>query len=260
MIGWLALISLALGQSRSERALVQRALVSEALRGDLARAISRYQQLVRTLPDDHPLWTVAIVAYARALYDEGRVAEAREALREAIRKGRCEADCQQLLQHVAIDQESVRTLPVEWSFDNQNPGLYHHWAHQDLGELVAGPGALSWTTRADPDPKRSDKLVAGFVRPEPPPSRLEFTLRSVQVPSWVRVVLEDEAGSRFVTHTVEVPANEVLTVEALVADVVAEDPTTRLDPGRITRVSLEDLTGSRRPGAHTIQILAFRAE
>ena len=164
---WLALAAVAHADPRDERALAQRALISEALRGDMPTAISRYQQLVRTLPDDRPLWSLAVVAWARALYDEGRVEEARDALKEANRKGRCEAECQQLLQHIAIDQESVRTLPVDWSFGNDNPGLFHHWAFQDMGELV---------------------------------------------------------------------------------------------PRRLSRVSLEDLTGSRRPGTHTVEILAFRAE
>ncbi|MEO0600512.1 MAG: hypothetical protein AAF211_03695, partial [Myxococcota bacterium] len=131
---------------------------------------------------------------------------------------------------------------------------------QELGELVAGPGALSWTTRAEPDPTRADQLVVGFIRPDPAPERLAFTVRSVGAPSWVRIVLEDESAHRFVTRTIELQADVVVTAEALVGDVVAEDPTTRLDAARLTRVALEDLTGSRRSGSHTLQIMAFEVE
>lgn len=263
MTGLLLVGAIAFGQTRADRMdrpLVQRALISEALRGDLPGAIRRYQTLIRTLPIEDPLWLAAIVGYARAKYDEGKVSDARDALQQAIRKGRCEAECQQLVQHIAIDQESIRRLPVLWTFDNENAGLFHHWARQDSGELVAAPGALSWTTRAEPDPQSTDQLVLGFIRPEPAPQRIAFRVRSVRAPSWVRIVLEDEAANRFVTRTLELAPNVVSTVEAVISDVVAEDPTSRLNPSRITRVALEDLTGSRRPGPHTLQIVSFRAE
>lgn len=252
---WLA--AAAVAQPRSERALVQRALVAEAIRGDLPTAISRYTQLVRTLPDDHPLWIVSVVALARDLYDEGRVSEAREALRMAFRKGRCEAECQQLSQHIAIDEESVRELPVEWTFSNDNPGLFHFWAHQDRGELVPGARGLSWTTH--PDPQQPDRLVVGFIRPEPAPERLEFTVRSVGSTSTLRVVLEDESGNRFTTAITPVPADLDAKVVATLSEAVSDDVPATLDPSALSRVALEDLTG-RRVDAHTIEILAFRAE
>jgi len=260
ILAWLG-IATALGQSRAaeqDRARVQLALIAEAVRGDIPTAIARYQHVVRTQPVDHPLWALAVVAWARGLYEDGRVAEAEEALREAIRRGRCEADCLSLLQTIGLDQESIRETPVDWTFRDENPGLFHHWSRQGQGELVATPRGLSWTTQADP--RRSDRLVMGFIRPEPPPAQLEFIVRSIEATAFVRIVLEDESGDRFVTPTTRLPPNEATPVVALVEEVVAEDPTSRLDPGRLSRVSLEDLTGSRRSGPHTLQFVRFRAE
>lgn len=258
----LVLAALAMGPAMAQgrpqdREEIQRALMAEALRSDLPEAIARYQTLVRTLPDSDPNWTVAVLSWARALYDEGAVSDARDALRMATRKGRCTDECQALLQHIALDEESIRVLPVEWSFDNENPGLFHHWSMQGQGELVAQAFALHWTTNANRG--RPDRLVVGFDRPDPPPREVAFEVRSLGEPSWVRLVLEDEAGQRFVTATVALPADEDTRVVAELATVRPDDATSSLVPGRLSRVSLQDLTGSRRGGQHTVAIRRFIA-
>lgn len=258
----IASLAVAFAQGRpQDREEVQRALIAEALRGDLDTAIRRYQTLVRSLPDTDPNWRLAVLSWARALYDEGRIGEARDALRMATRKGQCAAHCQSLLQLIAIDQESVRTLPVIWTFDNENPGLFHHWSRQELGELVAQPGALRWTTMADPRRiDRPDRLVVGFIRPEPPPTTVTFLVRSLGVPSWVRVQVEDEAGDRFVSPLIRLDTDEETQVKAELSDLQPVDPDTTLVPAEISRVSIEDLTGAQRAGPHTLAIVAFIAQ
>ncbi|MEN0062567.1 MAG: hypothetical protein AAGA48_10490 [Myxococcota bacterium] len=256
MLVWLG-VAAALSQTPSDRSQIQRALIAE-MQGDLPTAISHYQLLVRQLPDHDPLWAIAVVGWARLLYDEGRVSDAREQLRMATRKGRCGTDCQQLIQQIAIDQDAVRKVPVTWTFDNQNPGLFHHWSRQDLGELVAQPGALAWTTTADP--RRPDRLVIGFNRPDPAPEVVSFDLRSRETAAWIRVVFEDESANRYSTPTIMIDPSEPKTVAVTLAEVVPEDPAKPLVPARLSRVSLEDLTGPRRPGVHTLEILELRVE
>ncbi|HHO50119.1 MAG TPA: hypothetical protein ENK18_04415 [Deltaproteobacteria bacterium] len=258
---WLALVA-AGQQELSARAALHEAMAEEVIHGDLDGAARRYLRMSRNRATDPTTRAETLFFLGRAMYDLGRIDLAREALLEGIRSGVCAIRCRDLLETLEIDLESVTTVPTRWTFDETDHGFFHPGAVQDLGAIKLGQApdgdrALAWST--SPQARRPDRLVIGLKRPNPAPSLVSVRITSETLDAILQLVVEDEAGHRYsLPQPRALPAGRSRTLELPLAQLIPLQPgTPPLDPTRLTRLALIDLTGARTSGDNTLWIHDF---
>lgn len=240
--------------AQSALSQLQQGMAEEVLYGDLEGARVRYMRLAQDEAVDGVARADAVFLWGRVLYDLGRYEEAREVLLEGIRSGTCPQRCRLLHETMEIDLASVDELPVTWTFDRANHGVFHPSAVQDLGSIKLalspnGDPALMWTTTSQMG--RSDRLVMGVRRPEPPPEVLELGVTSVQAPAVLRAYVVDEVGRLYgqeepirlaagVRMQLAIRFEELIEVRSDLG--VGEPASLALDRGSITRIVLEHAT------------------
>lgn len=253
---------------RRSREDLEDALLTEAAYGNLRGAARDYAEIVRFRPLDDPSRAQALFALGRVHAELGDAYAAREALLEGIRTGSCLDPCQELLGRIELEQESITTLPVRWTFDDSNHGFFHPWQFDDRGtirlERRAEDTFLVWRTTVDVHV--GDQLVVGFKNPDPPPSRLRFRAQARATEAWLKVVIVDEVGRTYAlpTGNFRIPVNRTTVVEVDLAEVHPIDPLDPvLDPARIALVQLRDVSGveGESPGStHTLYLDDFEVE
>ena len=246
---WVLLVAGAHAQDVADtdrRAVLQDGLLREAT-GDVVGAIALYRNLSSSGSDDDPVRLDALQSLGR-LYDElGEVELAREALLEGVRSG--SRACQDLLERIDIEAESIRHVPVRWTFDTPDHGFFHPWTVQDRGAIrlgvdPLGQSALEWST----EPRRRDHLVVGLDRPQPAPEQLRFLVRSSRLEVSLQVVVEDDLGNTWrMPDAVTVAPGAAQTVALRLRDLVPDPPATGALPAdHAWRLALEqDTTGPR---------------
>lgn len=245
----LLVASAALAQDLTEadrKATLQDGLLREAT-GDLVGAIALYRTLSSGAADDDPVRIDALQWLGR-LYDEiGEVALAREVLLEGVRSG--SRACQDLLERIDIEAESITAVPVLWAFDSSDHGFFHPWTVQDRGAIRLGTDplgepALEWST----DPRRRDHLVVGFAEPDPAPEQLRFEMRSSRLDVLLQVVMWDDMGNTWrMPDPIPVPPGAAVPVILRLRDLVPDPPANgELNAEHAWRLVLEqDTTGAR---------------
>jgi len=245
----LTLTSVALGQALSpddRRATLQDGLLREAT-GDLAGAVALYRTLSSGAADDDPVRIDALQWLGRLYHEIGEVDLAREVLLEGVRSG--SRACQDLLERIDIEAESIRTVPVLWDFESPDHAFFHPWTVQDRGAIRLGADplgepALEWST----DPRRRDHLVVGLEEPKPAPQQLRFEIRSSRLEVLLQVVMWDEMGNTWrMPDPIVVPPGAAVPVVLRLRDLVPDPPATgALNTGQAWRLVLEqDTTGGR---------------
>jgi hypothetical protein len=236
------------------------ALLLEA-RGDLPHAVALYTLLSSTLPDDDPSLPEVLYWLGHGLYELGRVEDARRVLRDGVRHN-C-MSCRDMLEILEIEQASIRTTPVRWTFEGTH-GLFHPWRAQAVGgrsiRIVTHPGAdpaLEW--RTTPRPDEPDRLMMGLQDPSPSPSTLRVSILALDGDLMLDVVGEDDRGRRYalaepLTVTRGDPHDLVVALSSL-APLDPQGPP--LDPGHLVSLSLVDRTGMRAGGENTLWIDDF---
>lgn len=243
---------------------VQRAQVDESIDGDEAAAVRRYEDLVHNrLTTGDPNLSDALYWLAGARWSLGDLKGARDALDQCIRSGVNKGRCIDLRSHIDLEEDSVRSLPVTWTFDTEDHGFFHPREDWDRGSIrIVKDGAgsvLSWTTLVDP--QLTDKLVVGFRDPAPPPSAMRLTATSVNLSATLEVSLVDVYGHVFSPRpSTWVLAKGVLTtLEFRVDDVTAvAGDGAKLVGSQLHRLIVRDITGRYgNVGANEIRIDAF---
>lgn len=228
---------------------LQAALLTEAAFGDQAGAIREYERLVRDLPGDHAVLPQALYRLAEARAATGDFDGAREALLVSIRSGTCASPCQALLGRVQLHLDAVRTLPVQWTFDDSNHGLFHPWELDDLGTVRVQPAsetenpALMWDTTVDI--RANDRLVVGFKNAVPPPREVSFRMQSAGRRGAIRIRVTDRDGQDYLQPGAasSIDPRGPTTVTVRMADLVPADPgQPPLDPSAIHRLYIEDVS------------------
>ncbi len=153
-------LALAFGQDLDGRMMLTDALLDQAAHGDHLASVEVYGRLARELPVQDPLRGDALYWLGHAHHLLGNPEAAREALREGIRTDLCPTRCRDLLEAVELEQARATELPLVWSFDAPDHGLFHPWRFGDRGPVQLQQGALMWTTL--PDPRQYNRLVMGF--------------------------------------------------------------------------------------------------
>jgi hypothetical protein len=228
------------------RAVLQDGLLREAM-GDIVGAIALYRTLSSGGADDDPVRLDALQCLGR-IYDEiGEVALAREALLEGVRSG--SRACQDLLERIDIEAESITTVPVRWTFDTSDHGFFHPWTVQDRGAIrlgvdPLGQNALEWST----EPRRRDHLVVGLDRPQPTPEHLRFVIRSSRLEVLLQVAVEDDLGNTWRMHdALIVQPGAAQAVVLPLRDLVPDPPATGALPAdHAWRLRLEQDTTAAR--------------
>ncbi|MEZ4241837.1 MAG: hypothetical protein R3F59_37950 [Myxococcota bacterium] len=165
MLAWL--VGAAWAQAVDTRAQLADALLLES-QGDLDGAMTRYQELARTLADTDPVRSEALYWLGHGLWSRGEVDAARAALQDGIRTGEC-TQCRDLLEVIDIDDKSLHTVPATIDFSSGNQVLFHPWrtpgGNIEVAPDTHGDPALHWTTMARPG--EPDRLVLGLQHPTP---------------------------------------------------------------------------------------------
>ncbi|MCB9680296.1 MAG: tetratricopeptide repeat protein [Alphaproteobacteria bacterium] len=228
--------------------MVQRARFLDSLDGDPRAAVERYQDLVHNeLPAGDPALSEALYWLARARWSIGEADAARDALDQCIRSGIDKARCTELRSRIDLEEESIRTVPTRWTFDNADHGVFHPRSYWDKGTIrlitdVEG-SCLVWDTQVDP--VKEDRLVVGFHAPQPPPRTIAFRLRSGEIRAVIEIELVDVYGHRYTTRlpTATLPVREWVRVQIDLSDTTPLDPDgPPLDPSDLYRLVLRDMT------------------
>ena len=236
-------------QDTSAWDVLQRALLAEAAAGDYEFAIGEYERLVRNLAVDSPVRAEALFRLGSARHTLGDVAGAREALLEGIRTGTCRVPCRVLLGRIQLDAESIREVPVSWSFDTAEHGVFHPWEFDDKGSIrvqdpseAANP-ALIWETTVDV--RRGDQLVVGFLHPTPAPRMIRFRMQASPNPASIHVRVVDDMKRAYgpASGAIRIGTDRPTLVEVALDDLVSVDPDDpALDPASIHRLYIHDVS------------------
>lgn len=259
MVGLLAILAVAWAQVPDPDAprtpaqlwaIVQEARTIESIDGDVKAAIARYTHLVHNeLPAGDPSLSEALYWLAEARWSLGDAAGARDALDACIRSGIGKLRCVDLRSHIDREEESVRTVPVQWSFDSPDHGFFHPRQFWDKGAIRLrdedGDSVLAWSTQVDA--LKGDQLVVGFHDPQVVPRTIRFRARSVEVTALLEIELVDVHGTRFAptVRTWTLPPGIWVTVVVLLSGAQPlDDPDgDALDPSELYQFVVSDATG-----------------
>ena len=238
-------------------------LLVESLYGDQERAIGLYSSLRGSLPSDDTTRTDALLLLGRAQIELGRYDDAQETFRECIRILGTGNACSETLKLVALEQQSVTSLPVVWTFDDRTHRLV---LFSERGSLRladdASNSVLVWTpTRGET--RRSDILALGFRRPTPPPRELRIRARATGSTS-LQPFVSDRMGHGFTLPASRQIIRLTTTFREYVIPLRDLEPVDRrdalFDPMEIHRIELRDVTALLEPGRYAHQILIDRLE
>lgn len=247
------------GDPRAAWEAVHRVRAREALASDLSGVLAEWSQLSASqLSAADPALGEALLSLGEARWLSGDIAGAREALDACVRQAAGRQRCAELRATIDLEVEAVRAVPVHWTFDDADHGLFHPRAFWERGSIRLDrrgeDGVLIWTTRVDA--LGYDQLVAGFDRPSPAPARITLTLRSEARDARLEVIGEDDAGHRYplTRPPLRLPQGETVRVTLpLVARRGLEPDMPPLDPGRMYRLRLRDVTAlDGTPGDNTL--------
>jgi hypothetical protein len=258
--------ALAAAQDDAERSweLVQGALLTEVLDGDLGSARERYAALVRSeLPAGDPSLALAQFRLGEVCWVLGDPGAAREVLDACIRAGVEKARCLDLRSRIDLEADAVHTVPVEWTFADAHHGFLHPRAWWDKGSirLVADNtrSELVWSTQVDGS--QEDVLVMGFRDPTPAPRAVYIRLTSTQLDATIGVEVEDLDGHTYAIAGRDpvVPRGQAAELELRFADMIPVLPgTPPLNPARLHRLYLLDRSGrAGQSGPNELRIDVF---
>jgi len=225
-------------------------LLLEAVYHDVDGALVIYGNLVKNLGADDPVRSEALYWMGRARYEQGEVDGAREALRECVRIGVEKGRCLELLGRIELEQTSITSVPVRWTFDDTTHGFVHPWRYADKGAIrIHREGErdnpmLAWHTRVDV--RGDDQLVVGFRDPQPAPRGIRFQVRSSDLEAALRLQVFDIYGHKYTPArrgVIRVRRGQLVLVDLQFRDLEGDDPAqVPLAPQDIDRLVIQDVT------------------
>lgn len=177
---------------------VHRLRAQAALSSQLRPVLQAWMDLASAkLPADSPSLGQALYELGELRWTAGDIRGARDALDQCVRQTPQRSRCAELRGAIDLEVDAVRSVPVHWTFDDADHGLYHPRIYWDRGALKlsptpAGEGTLRWQKRIDAS--GADHLVAGLDRPSPVPRRLRLDISSEALTARLEVRLEDDLG------------------------------------------------------------------
>jgi hypothetical protein len=236
--------------NRASWEMLYDSLLLEAAHHDVDQALVTYGQLVKNLGADDPVRSEALYWLGRARYEQGEVDGAREALRECVRTGVVKGRCLELLGQIELEQSSIVSVPVRWTFDDTTHGFVHPWRYAEKGSIrIHREGdrddpMLAWRTQVDV--RGDDQLVVGFRDPDPAPQGTRFVVRSRDLDAALRLQVFDIHGRKYVAGhraVIRVPRDKQVLVDLRFRDLEGDDPEqVPFSPSDIDRLVLQDVT------------------
>lgn len=235
---------------------LETALLARAM-GDHDAARAGLLTLSRSLAAEDPVRSWALFWLATTRFERGDLRDARESLRECIRTGPARQECVDLLGKLEVEATAISKIPTIWSFDGDH-GIVHYWTQAERGSIrvdrSSSNAVLVWTTRHDEDVPGT--LLFGVDQPKPAPRRFTARMMSQDRDARIGVLFVDERGEAF-QHpdaVVSLRAGEVLQMSLSLDE--ARGPSGTLDPSRMERVLIRDLTAEQdRSGGSTVLVL-----
>lgn len=231
-----------------------RALAVLRARADLSSDLSGVRRdldnlVASELTSTDPALGAALLALGELRWLAGDVDGARDALDACVRQAAQRVTCAMLRGTIDLEVEAVRAIPVRWTFDDADHGLFHPRAFWDRGSIRLdsrdGDGVLAWSSRVDA--LGEDQLVAGLDRPSPAPTRLRLRATSREVEARLEVRLIDDLGHAYLARAMpfRLPRRQTVDLDIALRDAIPVDPTSPpLDPARLYRLVLRDATGT----------------
>jgi len=247
------------GDPRAAWEAVHRVRALEALASDLSDVQAYWARLATSqLSASDAALGVALFELGESRWLSGDIADAREALDSCIRQTAERQRCAELRARIDLEVEAVRAVPVHWTFDDADHGLFHPRAFWERGSIrlgrVGDDGVLLWRTHVDA--LGNDQLVAGFDRPVPPPARVSLTVRAQSRDARLEVVVEDDLGHQYplTRPALRLPQGETVRVTLPLVDRSGPGPDMPpLDASRLYRLRLVDVTARRGgTGEHVV--------
>ena len=198
---------------------LQDAQLAESIDGNLSSAMATYEQLMKRLHIDDPVRGDALYAYARAAWMLGDDARARQVLLQGIRTGTCDVPCRDLLERIDFEAYAVASLPVRWTFQGSEHGLFHPWRLDEYGALRVSPAqedgnrVLIWSSASNP--QRQDRLMIGLALPDQQPKTFKLNVSSKLSNAWIQLAAFDQNGLEYRSggSGLEVPTGRAMSVQ-----------------------------------------------
>lgn len=229
---------------------------------DPSAATAIYETVLEFLAEDDPIRGEMLYWLAREKALEGQENLALELLAESAGHASTHDQARSLRAQLLAVRHQVTELPFVATFDDGDQGPWlRGWprgSEEDLvvtEDLSPGDPALRWsvTVAAGLDDFIALPLATGQVGPR----RVRMAVNSARQDSWLRVVFLDEAGTRWTSRVIAVPADEWAIVDLPLADFIRADAPfaeERPVPTALTRLEVRDVTAfhSDVRGAHSI--------
>lgn len=247
----------------------QRILLLEALTGDYDTAIQSYERLVRSHAATGAVRAQALYRLGAARYAIGDKDGALEALLKGNRTGECGTNCKTLHGQIQFENDSIRTTPTLWTFEDGEHSFFHPWKFEHKGSIrIQTPDespnpALIWETTVDV--QNGDRLEVGFRAPSPAPRRIAFKMQAAGRPSAIRVWVEDVHGRQYQPErsVFRVATDEPILVVVRLDQVVPVEPgAPSFVPAEISRLTIADVSARNgtTPGPNRLYLDDFSVD
>ncbi len=194
----------------------------EAADGDVEQAMEWYQGLLGALAENDPAAGPLQYWLGRALYTQGDLRAARNALEFAVEDPRVGSLAQSLLGRIDETEKRIHTLPLHDDFLSDTGHWVRSWKHASKGDLAVrdapgGDPALAWSTHVVE--REDDQILLSFAPETALPRQFRLSLRSESFPAHVLAVLYDTRGHRFsLAKPLEIPSDGWASVQLSWAD------------------------------------------
>ena len=214
----------------------------EAADGDLEQAIERYQGLLGALAEGDPTRNALQYWLGRALYSQGDLRSARNALEFASEDPQVGSLSRSLLGRIDEEEQRIHTLPIHDDFLNGTGHWVRSWRHASKGDLSTrnAPGgdlALAWSTQGVE--REDDQILLSFQPETAVPRNFRLSMRSESFPAPVLPVIYDTLGHRFTLNDpIEIPREGWASIELARSDFTVGEGV----PKGVATLILQDVT------------------
>ena len=220
--------------------------LTEALDHDGVSSIAIYEAVAAQLPTDDPLYGELMFWLGRARMLGGDSEGARDALGKSADDPNFHDAARSFLGQVLRSEAKGAEFPLRQGFDDGLGGWLRGWPRGDDADLTVlqtdGPpgSVLAWSLVVEEG--QTDFVLLPVARQ--PFQKVRVFLRAEGFSAHVRLTVEDEAGIRWSTDDIRVPADSWEAVEVTRSSFRLENPKDELadSPNRIVALLVEDVT------------------
>jgi len=220
------------------------AKLSVSADGDLRRAAQIYEDLSQLEgTETATLRREALLQLANVRLNQGDLLGARAAFERCHRintSGEANINTEQCLlgaRKVAVRENAVTSLPVKWTFDDENHGFV---VFGQGGTTTVDQGSLVWRQELD---QYVGRLVVGLRVPNSEPVGIRLSVRAEAVAANLSMIVKDQVGNVYWEPKPFLAGARTRTVEVRFKDLTPWDESMPpIDPNVLVEIQLLDTT------------------